>query len=186
MKFIFDPEIVSAYLYTCSCLEKCHSFGPSFPSYGNENRSFPLDVPAILIKKNPRRSALSLNTLRGTRNQTVSFTRAISKKRKRFLLVKMLLFTICTSNMSSMRNTEKKIIFLPWTVRKQIFVMYHSHVKIAVSWYFDWRLNLFPLEDALPFWRLENKLYLVDFISFIVTKRVWCYVKSSLFYWWYV
>lgn len=137
MKFIFDPEIVSAYLYTCSCLEKCHSFGPSFPSYGNENRSFPLDVPAILIKKNPRRSALSLNTLRGTRNQTVSFTRAISKKRKRFLLVKMLLFTICTSNMSSMRNTEKKIIFLPWTVRKQIFVMYHSHVKIAVSWYFD-------------------------------------------------
>lgn len=64
-----------------------------------------------LDKKNPRRSALSLNTLRGTRNQTVSFTRAISKRRKRFLLVKMLLFTICTSNMSSMCNTEKKLYF---------------------------------------------------------------------------
>lgn len=52
--FLFNPEFVSvlrAYLYTCSCLEKCHSFGPSSPIYGNENRSFPLNVPAILIKK---------------------------------------------------------------------------------------------------------------------------------------
>ena len=79
--FLFDPEFVSvlrAYLYTCSCQEKCHSFGPSSPIYGNENRSFPLNVPAILIKKS-QASALSLNTLRGTRNQTVSLTRAISK-----------------------------------------------------------------------------------------------------------
>lgn len=32
-------------------------------------------------------------------------------RKKRFLLVKMLLFTICTSNMSSMCNTEKKLYF---------------------------------------------------------------------------